>query len=326
MKESQLTTHPWELVTNEAARNCPAPAVSVIITLYNYSAYITGCLDSVRASKTDGLPGGFEVVILDDASTDDSAAVAEKYLAASPLPITLVKKLDNTGVSDTRNIGLVLARAPFVFSLDADNEIRPDCLVKHYQALASSDHALAYGLIQRFESDTRKLLTVMANFEWNVRELVDGQRMDAMCMLRKDAALRVGGYSIEYGIIGPQGWEDYDLFLKLAQAGGTGKFIPEILSDYRVHTRSMIHAAIPYHREKSAYFSRKFFTLAYAHDGTANLFNSPRGELAGIHAKRLGKPPPPRRTGFFHGLLGHKMRRSLSKRLSTVYEWLNLPE
>src|SRR5882757_5818555 len=107
MKDVLLTASAWESVSNEAVRNCPAPVVSVIISLYNYAAYIKACLGSVAASNTDGLPGGFEVIVVDDASTDSSVRLVEDYLAASTLPICLVKKKVNSGVSDTRNIGLL---------------------------------------------------------------------------------------------------------------------------------------------------------------------------------------------------------------------------
>src|SRR5882724_11164604 len=172
MKSSLLTKAAWESSSNEAHRNCPAPAVSVVVTLYNYEAYIEGCLDSVRASKTGGIPGGIEVIVVDDASTDSSVDVVADYIMASPLPACLVKKKLNTGVADTRNLGLLIARAPLVFMLDADNEIRPECLQVHYEALTASDHALAYGIINRFDSTTRQSVGTMSDAEWNVRNLV----------------------------------------------------------------------------------------------------------------------------------------------------------
>src|ERR1700722_20241550 len=98
----------WEVIANEASRACERPAVSVVITLFNYSAYIRGCLDSVKASHD--LPGGFEVVVVDDRSTDSSVTVVEEYMESSPMPICLVKKRANSGLADARNIGLLTAR------------------------------------------------------------------------------------------------------------------------------------------------------------------------------------------------------------------------
>jgi len=326
MKDVLLTAAAWEPVYNDAGSNCATTAVSVIISLYNYAAYIKACLDSVAASKTDCLPGGFEVVVVDDASTDSSVRLVEEYLKASPLPICLIKKKVNSGVSDARNIGVLVARAPLVFMLDADNEIRPECLQAHYQALAASSHAMAYGIINRFDSDTRKSVGTMSHAAWNVRDMVSHSYIDNMAMIRKEPLLRVGGYSIEYGLILRQGWEDYDLWLKLAQAGYSGTFIPQVLSDYRVKADSMMTRAVPLQRQASALQSRKFFALVHAHADTPTLFGFSRRELAlaceqdGRPAASPGRPAAPR---LLHRLLGEKMRRSLNKRLTSIYLWLN---
>ncbi|HSY16776.1 MAG TPA: glycosyltransferase family 2 protein [Candidatus Acidoferrales bacterium] len=327
MKSSLSTKAAWQLTANEAYNQCAAPAVSVIITLYNYAAYIEGCLNSVLASKAGGIPGGFEVIVVDDASTDSSADLAEDYIAASPLPACLVKKAINTGVADARNLGLLIARAPLVFMLDADNEIRPECLQVHYEALAASGQAMAYGIINRFDSATRQSLGTLSDSEWNVRNLVAGSlRIDTMAMIRKEALLHVGGYSTEYRMALVQGWEDYDLCLKLAQAGYAGKFIPQVLSDYRVHAGSMINRALPMQAEVSAYQARKFFALARACDDAPVLFGTSRLELETAYTRAVPAPLPQiRRTPprLVHRLLGKKIRRSLNKRLNAIYAWLN---
>jgi len=325
MTKLPLLTNAWKLETNEAARNASQPAVSVLITLYNYSAFILTCLESVRASKTDKLPGGIEVIVVDDASTDDSAKVVEEYMAAQSLPVRLAKKAVNSGLADARNVGLLVARAPLVFILDADNTIRPDCLEAHYLALESSGHAMAYGYVNRFDHLTLQSIGTMSTFDWNIRDLVSHPCIDAMAMVRKEIVLRFGGYSTEYGTILPQGWEDYDLWLKLAQGGHTGKLIPRILSDYRVHPAAMSVAMWPAQREVASYFSRKFSSLVKEHDDLPNLFGISRRELAvtsGCPAWlqtsiTINKPPR-----WIHRLLGEKLCRSIRKRLSKAYAWL----
>jgi len=280
MYEPATTDESWELVANEGTRACNRPAVSVVITLFNYSAYIRGCLDSVKASRTDDLPGGFEVLVVDDGSTDSSVTVVKDYMRSTPLPIFLVKKRANTGLADARNIGLLMARAPLAFILDADNQIRPECLAAHYRALAASDDALAYGIINRFDEATGKSLGTMSDCEWNVRTLVSRPCIDAMAMVRKEVVQKLGGYSTEYGKILPQGFEDYDLWLKLAQAGYSGKFIPQTLSDYRIHSNSMLKNTRTFQRELAAYFCRKFHVLVHAHAGLPSYFGISREELA----------------------------------------------
>lgn len=324
MNRPALVINSWEAAANQASQFCSRPAVSVVITLFNYSTYISACLDSVQASKTTGLPGGFEVVVVDDGSTDSSVKVVEEYMATSPLPICLIKKTTNTGLADARNIGLRVARAPLVFILDADNKIRPECLLTHYQVMAASGHAMAYGIINQFDNVTRKSLAVMSDREWDVRQLLSGPCIDAMAMIRRETVLLLGGYSSEYGNILPQGWEDYDLWLKLAQAGYSGKLIPQILSDYRVHSQSMLQSAWPFQRELAAYFYRKFHALVSLHEDLPVLFGVSRRELAIASGQGpwLASRPTSKADRLVHRVFGKKMCRSLSKRLTTIYCWL----
>jgi glycosyltransferase involved in cell wall biosynthesis len=275
----------------------------------------------VRASRTDGLPGGFDVLVVDDCSTDASVKVVEKYMATHDLPLCLIKKPLNSGLSDTRNLGLQAARAPFIFILDADNEIRPECLLAHYNAMASSDCAIVYGIINQFDHATRKSIRTVGNVEWDVRELVSRSIIDAMAMIRKEPVLRLGGYSTEYGKIG---WEDYDLWLKLAQAGYSGKLVPQVLSDYRVHANSMMRDTSPYNRQLAVYFSRKFHFLVQSYFDLPTFFGLPGDELA--MASRQGGWLQSRPQGapakLIHRVLGKKMCRSICKRLASVCHWL----
>ena len=101
-----------------------------------------------------------------------------------------------------------------------------------------------------------------------------------MAMFRKDIMLRMGAYSTEYAIILPQGWEDYDLCLKLVQAGYQGKMIPQVLSDYRVHPDSMVHETDRSQRALAVYFTRKFHALVHQYPDTRLLFNLPRQDVA----------------------------------------------
>jgi glycosyltransferase involved in cell wall biosynthesis len=319
------TAKNFDSLTNEGWCQCTSPAISVVVSLYNYSAYITACLDSVRFSDLTGLPGGVEVVVVDDGSMDDSVAVVEKFMAAQPLPLCLVRKKFNSGVSDTRNLGVQFSRAPFIFVLDADNLIRPDCLAAHHRALTGlSDCAFAYGIIDCFDQASRKFTGRLSDREWSVRDLVARPYIDAMAMFRKEILLQLGGYSPEFGVVLPSGCEDYDLWLKLAQAGHVGKFLPQVVGDYRVHPQSLIRTGLPYERKLAVYFSRKFLPLLGVHNDLPTWFGVPREEVAAMNGQELDLRfrPDPKKARLAHRLLGEKFCRSLGKRLARIYCWL----
>jgi glycosyltransferase involved in cell wall biosynthesis len=262
-------------VSNEAYDNCREPTITVIITLFNYAEYIQECLDSVAKSSIQGLPQGFDVIVIDDGSSDNSVDLVEQYIRYSPVPICLVKKFFNTGLADARNLGLRLARSPFVFILDADNWIYSNCLSVLYDSIVQSGCAATYGIINCFDNDTRQGIGLMSFYEWDVRELVEMPYIDAMALFKKDILLQVGGYSTELMEIGWCGWEDYDLWLKLAQRGYDCRLVPQILSAYRVHGHSMIKTTNAYTPVLANYFKKKFSSLIEQFDGLNQLFCFP---------------------------------------------------
>ncbi|MEL6456744.1 MAG: glycosyltransferase family 2 protein [Cyanobacteria bacterium J06621_15] len=254
--------NPWELNLNNAYKNCHNPCITVVITLFNYSEYIYECLNSLAQSDVSDLPGNIEVLVIDDCSTDNSVNLVEEYLKNSDFPICLVKKWFNTGLADARNVGLELARSPYIFILDADNWIYPHCLTVLYNKIKSNQYAAVYGEISQFDNDTRQELNRISCHEWDVNKLIRQPYIDAMAMFNKDILINIGGYStdlIEYGWFG---WDDYDVWLKLAQANYSCKFIPKVLSAYRVHSNSMINTTNKYALNLARYFFHKFSDIA----------------------------------------------------------------
>lgn len=103
------------------------PAISVIIPIYNVEKYIERCLASVQAqSFTD-----FEVLIVDDGSSDRSAELAEKYTADSRFKLIRQK---NGGLGAARNTALAWAQGEYVAFVDSDDAVTADYLKKLYTA------------------------------------------------------------------------------------------------------------------------------------------------------------------------------------------------
>ena len=271
--------NPWDITSNQAYDICENPCITVIITLFNYSKYIYECLDSISQSDISDLPGNIEILVVDDCSSDNSVYLVEKYLAKSKLPISLVKKWFNTGLADARNIGLEIARSPYVFILDADNWIYPHCLAILYDKIKFSKYAAVYGEISRFDNDTRKELNRISCHEWDISHLVKHPYIDAMAMFNKDILLKIGGYStnlIEYGWFG---WDDYDVWLKLAQSNYSCKLVPQALSAYRVHPTSMINTTNKYALNIAKYFCHKFAFLIQKYQTSEMLFGFPQKQI-----------------------------------------------
>lgn len=95
------------------------PQISVIVPVYNAERWLRRCVDSILAQTfTD-----FELLLIDDGSTDGSGAIIDAYAAADPRVRPFHKP--NGGVSSARNLGLDNARAPWISFVDADDYVDP---------------------------------------------------------------------------------------------------------------------------------------------------------------------------------------------------------
>jgi glycosyltransferase involved in cell wall biosynthesis len=263
----------WTVEANAGADERAGAAVSVVITVFDYARYLRECIGSVTAAEAP--EGGFELVVVDDASTDDSVTVARELIHGTQIPARLVRKHHNTGLADARNVGVELARGTFVLTLDADNAIYPSCLRVLADANRQQGVAAAYPILRRFHDPSGQPAGLLGVYPWSVRDLVRGPYIDALAMFRRESLRAVGGYSTELIDYGWFGWEDYDLWLKLADAGHTCVQVPQVLASYRVHAESMIRHTNRGTEAIAGHLRRKFDRLKRAHPGLDRYFGFP---------------------------------------------------
>lgn len=110
------------------------PLVSIILPVYNAKNRIARCIESIRAQTYRNI----QIIILNDGSRDISLPVCEMYRKVDHR-ILLVDK-DNSGVSDTRNMGLRLARGKYIQFVDSDDYLDPD-YTEHLVAAAEEHQA-----------------------------------------------------------------------------------------------------------------------------------------------------------------------------------------
>ena len=111
------------------------PAVSIVIPMYNAEKYVGECLDSILAQTFDD----YEVIVVDDCSTDNSAAIVESYIPkfkkGGEDRLQLIhSKVNSGGASTPRNIGLKFTLGDYVYFVDSDDAVMPDALEKLYAA------------------------------------------------------------------------------------------------------------------------------------------------------------------------------------------------
>ena len=110
------------------------PLISVIVPVYNVEGYLEDCLESLLAQTYPS----FEILLIDDASRDNSGAICDAY-AARDSRVQVVHFPENRGPSAARNEGIRRARGAYISFVDADDRAEPDLLEKLYEILAEAD-------------------------------------------------------------------------------------------------------------------------------------------------------------------------------------------
>lgn len=222
-----------EIAAATPAHASITPRVSVLLTLYNYAQHIEGALDSVASSDYRD----WEVVLVDDASSDEGASRARDWMRSNPdVPVLLVSHTLNRGLPHARNTAVGLARGELCFVLDADNEVRPHCLSRLVDALdADPGAAFAYGMLQRFNA--RGTFGLMNYLPWEPDRLRNGNYIDAMALIRREVLEHYGGWSTEPRL---HGWEDYELWCRMAEDQRRATFAREVVARYRSTGFSML--------------------------------------------------------------------------------------
>lgn len=183
-----------------------AEKISVIIPIYNGADKISRCLASVFAQTYKNL----EVIVVDDGSTDDLLLA----LTNCQNKLTILHQ-ENQGAPAARNYGFKIMSGDYVIFLDADIVMKPRMLEKLALALkADPEAAFAYS---RFK------------FGWKTFKLwpFDYGKLKQLPYIHTSALIRRQAFpGFDESL---KKFQDWDLFLTIAEAGGRGVFVPEVL-------------------------------------------------------------------------------------------------
>lgn len=203
-------------MTSPTARN---PEVSVLVAVHNGARHIEACLHSLLNQSFDH----FEVIVIDDASTDGTHQLVEAY---DDPRLTLLRLPCNQGPSAARNRGAAVARGRYLAILDADDVALPDRLARQVQFMDAHPEILLSGSFFRLESDygTTARVTRPLDDKAIRRGLAQSCTIaNTTAIIRRDAYLAHGGFPehLRHG-------EDYRLFTDILRSGKAAN-IPEIL-------------------------------------------------------------------------------------------------
>ncbi|MEO9649814.1 MAG: glycosyltransferase family A protein [Roseobacter sp.] len=220
--------------------NLPLPSVAVVIPVYNGEKFIEATIRSAAAQDYKPL----NIIAVDDGSTDKSLEILEKLKTS--VPNLAVYPLENGGVARARNRGTELADTDYVAYLDQDDLWHSSKIKKQIHALLThsddSTWAACYTANRIIDDQDRLLRTGTAfpasGFFFGSHLVMNHVGNGSNFLVRRSAALEVGGFNSTYFDEGIGGLEDRDFQLRILQRF-KAEYVPECLVGYRMHSGTM---------------------------------------------------------------------------------------
>ena len=195
------------------------PRLAIVIPCFNDGETL---MDAVRSAQAQE-PA--EIVVVDDGSTDAQTLAVFDELRGAGLTVIRQK---NSGVAAARMAGVAATTAPYVFALDADDELVPGALTALADYLDERpDVQVVWGRLRYFGGErTHDKLVAEELDPWLVTYLND---MPVSSLVRRSVLLDAGGWQLTVP------YEDWDLWMALAERGARGYGLPTTVYRYRIH-------------------------------------------------------------------------------------------
>ena len=212
------------------------PRVSVIIPTYNRAHLLPDCINSVLTQTCRD----FEVIVVDDGSTDNTRQVVAAF------PVRYCYQHHQTG-SVARNSGLKLSQSQYIIFLDSDDALMSAALEKEVKIL-DSNHDVGFCYGQSYEIDGRGRIfglwkprpekSCVREGRAEIADLILGNYIPSpTVMIRRSCLEEIGAYNTAF----KSGSQDFELWVRLAKRYAVA-YIAEPLAKYRVHTHSLSYS------------------------------------------------------------------------------------
>lgn len=233
------------------------PTVSVLLPVYNCRRYLDEAISSIlRQTFTD-----FELIAVDDGSTDGSGDILKRF-AAQDARVKIISR-PNTGIAVALNDAIAVAKGEFFARMDGDDISLPQRLETQLRFLREHSDIVLLGsrvrLIDPFGVTLYESSHKLTHEEIE-REMLDGVGWAVVhpaAMMRAAVVRAAGGYRSERVPT-----EDLDLFLRMSEIGKVAN-LPDILLEYRQHHASANHTRVDEQNRNK----RVILTEAYARRG-----------------------------------------------------------
>lgn len=203
----------------------PSPVrLSVLIPCFEHGEYLEEAVASAEAA-TAAMGEPCELILIDDGSRQPRTLEVLARLEGAGYRVL---RQENQGPGAARNRGLAAAAGRFILPLDADNRLRPGFPDRAMQVL-EEDPAVGVVYSDRWDFGLRTGPVAVPAFDLD--RLLRGNFIDACAVIRREALEACGGFD---PVMPARGWEDWDLWISMAERGWRFHHLPETGFEYRV--------------------------------------------------------------------------------------------
>jgi glycosyltransferase involved in cell wall biosynthesis len=228
-----------------------APRVTVLMTVYNDERYVGEAVESILAQTF----GDFELVIVDDGSTDRTPEVLQRYRSLDARLRVLTQP--NAGTAISANLGLSRSRGEYIARIDSDDISLPERLALEVDYLDRHPEVALVGggayLIDSVGNVIGRRNITPRYPKLALRSRCIYQQSDVM--FRREVVLGLGGYRARLHGATYSGAEDYDLWLRISDVAEVGK-LPQIIGKWRINPSGYTLARAAEQRQHAALVRR----------------------------------------------------------------------
>lgn len=203
--------------------------VSIIVTTYNYANYLGECIASCLGQKASDIK--YEVIVVDDGSTDDTLAVMRKFLSSD----VRYYHIENSGIERASNFGFSKAKGKYIVRVDADDILLSNYLVSMQPHLGVG-HSFIYSDYIVIDQNSNQLREFRLPKFDRSEIFKRGDFLATGTLFCADLLSRLAGYKVD---IVNSGLENYEFILRCLESGYYGVHIPKILFGYRRHSQNI---------------------------------------------------------------------------------------
>ena len=203
------------------------PLISVIMGIYNCADTLTEAIESLLAQTYQN----FEIIMCNDGSADNTFEVAEKFQKLYPDKIVLIENKKNMGLNFTLNHCLKYAKGEYIARMDGDDLCDETRFEKELAFLVGHPEYAIVSTPMKYFDENGVFKIGSGGGEPDINRIPLGTPFcHAPCMVRKEAYDAVGGYSVTENRLRV---EDWDLWIRMYEAGYKGYVLPEPLYSMR---------------------------------------------------------------------------------------------